>query len=607
MHPFARTVSEPSTRRRRLAVLVATPVAAMALTLLPALNAGAATEPPPAKIMSGWMPYWTTSSSLATITTNKALYSEVSPFWYMLTWSPAGGSAIYQQVSNSSKVTAKTTLSSLGVAAWPTLTDGMPTRRLSAIMQVTATRQKLVSQLVTLAVGEGYQGLDLDFEKFAFSDGSSTWAQTRPAWVQFVKELAAGLHAKGKKLSVTTPPLCNMNSTCGPTTGYWVYDWKGVGTYADVVRIMAYDYSWDTPGPIGPFGWAEANVAFAVSQMPAGKVELGVPTYGRDWVARDANNKLVVVGTCPTNVTVDLGKHEFDSVNAPAVLAARGLTSKNVLWDNTYKESTFRYNRYYTGTVISPTTKKPVATTCRVAHEGWYADSRAVVARASLVGKYKIRGITTWTIGGEDPAQWAPLTAYARSLTATKTVQALPSVSTKVAAAVPYGAATTVTVTAAVPAGTKAALLWRPLGSSTWSTVATGTLNASGVVSWSRQIVASGSFQVYVVGPRFGPVVNVKAVARATGTVSSTAPRAGTAVTMTVAVAPARAGQMVSLQLWVPSRWVTTAAARTDARGRATFTKIGGRPGSLYTYRAVVATSAGIVGTTSPWMRFRTS
>jgi hypothetical protein len=278
-----------------------------------------------------------------------------------------------------------------------------------------------------------------------------------------------------------------------------------------------------------------------------------------------------------------------------------------VVWNDTYKESTFRYNKYFTGTIIDPKTKKPVATTCRVAHEAWYADSRAVVARAALVGKYKIRGITTWTIGGEDPAQWAPLTAYARSLTATKTVQSLPTVvTTKVAGAVTYGATTTVTATASRPAGTQAALLWRPLGSSKWSTVATGTLNARGVASWSRPIVSSGSFQVYIVGPRFGPVVNVKVSARVTATVSSTAPRALTPVQMTVTVAPARAGQTVSLQLWVNPRWVTTLTARTDAKGRAVFTKVGARAGSLYTYRAVVASTASVVGSTSPWMRFRT-
>lgn len=603
MNLFARTAALSSPRR--IFALAATSVAAMALTLLPALNADAATPPPPTKIMSGWLPYWTTSSSLASVTANKALFNEVSPFWYMLNWSSAAGSGIYQQVSSSSKTTAKNTLRAAGVAAWPTITDGMPARRLSAVMQVTATRHRLVGQLVNLAVAEGYQGLDLDFEKFAFSDGSSTWATTRPAWAQFVKELAAGLHAKGKKLSVTTPPMCNMNSTCGSTTGYWVYDWPDMGRFADVVRIMAYDYSWDYPGPIGPFGWAEANVRYAVSVMPAAKVELGVTTYGRDWVDRNANGSYVVTGVCPTDNPPDFSRHEFDSVDAPAVLAARGLTSKNVVWNSTYKESTFKFNRVYTGTVKQGT--KVVPTTCRVAHEAWYADSRAVVARAGLVGKYKIRGIAAWTIGGEDPAQWAPLTAYARSLTAARSSASTTPVTMTVAGTVGYGASTTVRVQTARPAGTEAALLWRPRGSSKWTTVATGTLNSAGVVAWNRQILGSGSFQVYVVGPRFGPVRNVQVVARVSGAVSATSPRTGTPVTMTYSVAPTQAGQVVALQLWVPSRWVTTATARTDARGRVVFTKIGGRAGSLYTYRAVAASTPSALGAASPWLRFRTT
>ena len=122
-------------------------------------------------------------------------------------------------------------------------------------------RAKLVDRMVSLAVAEGYAGLDLDFEKFAFNDGSSTWAATRPNWVQFVKELGTALHAHGKELAATTPPLCSMGGACGGRNGYWVYDRKGIAPYVDRLRIMAYDYSWSVPGPIGPYPWAEAIVA----------------------------------------------------------------------------------------------------------------------------------------------------------------------------------------------------------------------------------------------------------------------------------------------------------------------------------------------------------
>ena len=49
-------------------------------------------------------------------------------------------------------------------------------------------------------------GIDLDYEGFAFSDGHDSWASTQPVWRAFVTELAAALHANGKLLSVTIPP-----------------------------------------------------------------------------------------------------------------------------------------------------------------------------------------------------------------------------------------------------------------------------------------------------------------------------------------------------------------------------------------------------------------
>jgi spore germination protein YaaH len=591
-------------RAQRRPVLAAAAVAATALALVPALPAGAATEVPPARIVSGWMPYWTTGSSLSTITANKAVYSEVSPFWYAVSGSFAAGTSITQQVSDSDKATAMGTLRRLGIPAWPTVTDSTRARQLSAVMQNTAKRKALVSQLAGLAVSEGYQGLDLDFERFAFSDGSSTWSTTRPAWVEFVKELAAALHATGRKLSVTTPPLCSMNSVCNSGTGYWVYDWKGVGAYADVVRIMAYDYSWDVPGPIGPFDWTEANVRYAASLMPARKVEIGIPTYGYDWVRRNPDGSQMVVGTCPSGVTIDTNRHEVDADGVPALLAQRGVSPKAVVWNDTYKESTFNYTRVYNGTIVKG--GKAVATTCRVYRVVWYGSARAVLARAGLVGKYKIRGITTWTIGGEDPAQWNPLTAYAESLASGQAPQSVAGVSSSTAPVVAYGATTRITASASRPKGTPAALLWQPFGSRAWSKVATGVLDAQGAVTFARQVVFPGAFRVVVAGAGYGRPMPFKVVSRVGARVSSTSPAAYTPVTMTVTTAPARGAQLVSLQLWLPSGWVTTATARTRANGTAVFTKIGGRPGSLYTYRAVVATSVGIVGASSPWMRFRT-
>ncbi len=66
----------------------------------------------------------------------------------------------------------------------------------------------------------GFDGIDLDYEGFAFSDGRASWRVTTPVWNAFIYELAAKLHANGRLLSVTMPPMWIAG---GVVTGYTVY------------------------------------------------------------------------------------------------------------------------------------------------------------------------------------------------------------------------------------------------------------------------------------------------------------------------------------------------------------------------------------------------
>jgi spore germination protein YaaH len=481
--------STTSTRRR--AALALLPVLALAATLLPASPA-AAKKDDLRPIVSGWLPYWSTSESVRAMTENKDLLAEVSPFWYTVRWSSGSGSSIGTSVSSANKATTKSAAAAAGIKLWPSFTDSMPARRLAKVMSESGTRTKLVKQMVRLAVDEGYAGLDLDFEKFAFSDGSSTWSSTQRAWVKFVRDLGNALHAKGKELAATTPPMCNVAGVCGTKGGYWVYDWAGIAPYIDRLRIMAYDYSWTVPGPIGPYPWAEKIVQFAITQVPAGKVQLGVPTYGRDWVRRTSSGALKIKGSCPVNNRPDLDRHTFDSVSAPTILANRGLTKADVRWSDQYKESWYRWKKTYSGK-----NSKGKKTTCKVYREGWYGDSRAVAARAGLVGMYQIAGIAAWTIGREDPAQWGLLREVARGLAPVKPVVKVAAPST-----VDYGASARVSVTASaqgVPvAGTSVKLQWRGRDDSSWRAVATGKTDADGYATWQSTIRGAGTFRVVV-------------------------------------------------------------------------------------------------------------
>lgn len=387
-----------SPMKRRMALRgIAVGVLASAMIAPAVLTPVSAVTPTPApspkRILSGWLPYWTAATSRATFLANPDLFSDISPFWHNAVKSSSTASGIAIANNDLSSGTRASNLAELkGHGAWvmPSITDGSGRLTMAGVVKNPSKRAALVAQISLLVSSGGYDGIDLDFETFAFSDGTSSWAATRPAWVTFVKALGKSLHSKGKKLSLSVPPI--YNSQRNGTSGYWVYDFAGVASSIDKLRIMAYDYSWDTAGPIGgPISWADSVAAYAVSVVPASKVQLGTPTYGRDWVLSKSGTN------CPS-----LGQKVYDSRDLA--------TAINGLSEGSWKRDAASQERYVNYSVTYSSGK------CKVKRSAWLPDEATVVARAQLVKKYHLSGLAVWTIGAERPGQWAPIRALANSL-----------------------------------------------------------------------------------------------------------------------------------------------------------------------------------------------
>ena len=141
----------------------------------------------------------------------------------------------------------------------PSILDQMPTGGMAAILTDPTTRALHVDAITAFADDMDADGIDIDYEQFAFADGSDTWAVTQPAWVAFVKELAGALHADDRTLTVSIPAIYDPAATVGDR-GYWVYDHGTIAEYVDALRIMAYDYSTAEPGPIAPLAWVQQAV-----------------------------------------------------------------------------------------------------------------------------------------------------------------------------------------------------------------------------------------------------------------------------------------------------------------------------------------------------------
>ncbi len=460
---------------RKFALRALLVVAALAAGLLPASGASAVDDGSLRKVLSGWVPYYGIKTSLPSAIANAALLSDVSPFWYSVkdektlidNYSLANPSFpmedTFTRVTDSRTIVIADPLGQMrraGLTIIPTINDVSPTGALAAIMGNPIRRAALVQTITNLVLNKKFDGIDLDFEKFAFSDGSASWPTTTVAWVAFIKDLSASLHAKGKLLAIDTPLLFNPTSGM---KGYWVYAWSDVGPFIDRLRIMGYDYSVDSPGPIGPISWVDNAVSYAVSVMDPAKVFLGFPGYGRDWVTN-------LVGICPvdveagiyqklkvTGVTVTKGTVIYQAANSLSsgqLLSISGLTNpalnlvdvpiysrtkdsftikisvsaasmKNVsgtayaylhsvfstnkatqqylpyggtpTYSSAFGETEFTYSRTFNGF-----TSNKVPTACTVTRQGWYQDAQSVAARAALITKYKIGGLAEWVLGQEN-------------------------------------------------------------------------------------------------------------------------------------------------------------------------------------------------------------
>ncbi len=356
-------------------------------------EANAASQP--RKVLSGWIPYYSMSRSLPAVVANADIIREVMPFWYTLKYNGAKKlpvvTDLYAPANPSVPIaTPLATLRGAGFTIIPTITDGTSELVLSKLLANPVSRTQVVSAITELVMANNFDGIDLDFEGFAFVDKNTTWSSTKPHWIAFIKELSGVLKSKNKLLSVSTPYLYDP---AGAQKGYFVYAWADIAPYIDRLRIMTYDFSVAKPGPLGPLAWTERTIKYAISVMPASKVYVGIPGYGRDWVTK-------VEGTCPKEVVnvVKVGAKAATFVLRDAASLAQSYGAIPT-YDEALGEVNFTYTKVYSGQTASG-----LATTCTATRTAWYQDARSFTSRIGFVSKYRLGGVAQWTFGMEDMA-----------------------------------------------------------------------------------------------------------------------------------------------------------------------------------------------------------
>ena len=584
-------------RGARPALLLALVVALIGSMLVARPESAQATTPTP--LATGWIPNWATAAGQASVEGNVDLVGEASPFWYSAV-AKSGAVTVSPSVDAATMAGVLASLRTRGIAVIPSVADGSQARAMAKVLADRTDRARHVSDLVAVVLAEGYDGIELDYEKFAFADGSSTWTRTRPAWLAFVAALSKALHARGKVLAVAVPPI--YNGKRDSTSGYWVYDYAGMRPYVDSLRIMTYDYSVSYPGPISPLEFVRRTLVYATSAFPAQRIRMGVPAYGRVWVARRATGARAISGTCPTNTP--LATRSFTTAKAGSYLTERnGAKPPPIRFEPTSAEAVSQFTRTYKGR-----TAKGRKTTCTVTYQAWWVDSRGVAARLPLVRQFKLAGIAFWHLGGVDRATWALLGG--------KPAPPPPPTPTSVTlAAAPARprAHEVVTLTArtkGAPVGAPVVLDRKLPGASAYKPLTAGRVAAGGQVVFKVGVTATTRFRVRLpaAGGRAGSLrtLKVNVVPRVRAEPSTYRPTAGSVVRVAVVVAPGVKGMKVRRQVRTGGGWETLATTKTDARGRASFRLTWPKARTTMTYRIITSKKGAMAaGGTSPHFTLR--
>jgi HAD superfamily hydrolase (TIGR01509 family) len=375
-------IEKARSRRRRLAIagLVTALCLGGAGIAIALQGDDPAPPPPPAVPLDAWAPYWTLDVTVAELPDRIDSIRELSPFWFQATdattvaadpHAPAGLTEQFMDIARDSDV-----------AIVPSVVDAMPAGGMAAVLADPTTRTQHVDTLVRFVVEGDYAGVDLDYEQFAFADGRETWAATRPNWVAFVTELAGRLHAEGRTLTVSVPPVYHGGRN--DESGFWVYDHGTIATVVDRIRLMAYDYSTTEAGPIAPLDHVRRSVEGTAGVVEDdSKLVLGLPVYGYNW-------PIATAGVCPAGAE---GRTAVTPRSLAELLERRDATPVR---DDELGEWSFTYELD-----VSDGT-----TSCTQTRQVNYVDGDGALERLRIARQERLGGVALWALGYESESAW---------------------------------------------------------------------------------------------------------------------------------------------------------------------------------------------------------
>jgi len=381
--------------------------AAFILILAPA-SASAATK----LEYSGWLPYWREASSTMDVLPHLSQLTEINPFGYIV--QPDGTVMDAMGVADEPWKSLIAAAKAKKVRVVPTVMWS-DTEAIHRILSSAAARVQLEDDIAALAVAEGFDGIDIDFE--------GKRAEDKNYFSTFLKGLYKRMGKKWVMCTIEsrTPLSSRYLDTVPKDATMYANDWTQIGKYCDRVRFMTYDQetvdqklnaaALSSPyAPIADVKWVEKAIRLAMQSIPKNKIVIGVATYGYEWRVTPLTES----------------GYRYDKLWAFNPRYAVELAAKigSTIQRNSAGELSFSYvpqiqlppppkaDQQLSDTTPVPApllTATPAAVVLATASFNivWWSDAQAIKQKIDLAKRLGVRGVAVFKLdGGEDQNMW---------------------------------------------------------------------------------------------------------------------------------------------------------------------------------------------------------
>ena len=229
-------------------------------------------------------------------------------------------------------------------------------------------QDKVIVNLIAKLREKGYSGLDVDFE-YVFPEDAALYAA-------FLAKLTQRLEPLGYPVIAALAPKISSDQRGALYEGH---DFAAVGAAVSRVLLMTYEwgYTYGPPMAVAPLPNVRQVVEYALTEIPAHKIWLGVPNYGYDWP-----------------LPFIQGQTKATSISSQQAVALARRYGVAIQYDERAQSPWFRYTDAEGRE-----------------HEVWFEDARSIRSKLALIPEYGLSGAGYWNLMREFPQNWLVLSS----------------------------------------------------------------------------------------------------------------------------------------------------------------------------------------------------